>query len=104
MPFKAGRRHEWELLQDEMDSADEGITLGIDGMFQAAEQELFQMQPWIYWEGFGLEVTFGQLEQQMLRTKWYVTEENIGFPGWVMTLPMGTNAFVLLSKDLKSDT
>ncbi|KAG9195674.1 hypothetical protein G6011_00795 [Alternaria panax] len=98
VPFKGERRNaseqrEWELWVD-----CDGDGLGLAAMMEVHEAQLFELQPYMYWD-FGIQLMFEELELEMQKECWAVTEEDVGIPGLTLTFDLATNPFAPLHWD-----
>ena len=74
---------------------DEDAEWAIDRMFDDYEEELYRAQPFMY-HHFGIGSMFEELEMEMKKEYWMVTEENVGVCGRTMTFRLDTNLFAPL--------
>jgi hypothetical protein len=89
VPFRRDRIVEWIIWQMP------DTEWHVDTLFEAAEEELYAAQPFLYWD-FGIADMFAELEKDATRMYWLVTEENVGISGMTMSLRMDGNPFAPL--------
>jgi hypothetical protein len=89
VPFRRDRHVEWVIWQLS------GTEWHVDTLFEAAEDELFAAQPFLYWD-FGISTMFAELEKEAARMYWVVAEEDVGIPGMTMSFRMDGNSFAPL--------
>lgn len=98
VPFKTWRRHVSEQLEDELWADYDEDILGLATMLEVYETQLFELQPYLYWD-FGIRLMFEELELQMQKDYCAVTEEDVGIPGLTLTFDLATNLFAPLHWD-----
>ncbi|CAN9362874.1 unnamed protein product [Alternaria alternata] len=98
VPFKTERRHALEQLEDELWADCDEDILGLATMLEVYETQLFELQPYLYWD-FGIRLMFEELELQMRKEYCAVTEEDVGISGLTLTFNLATNPFAPLHWD-----
>jgi hypothetical protein len=98
VPFKTWRRQVSEQLEDELWADCDEDILGLATMLGVYETQLFELQPYLYWD-FGIRLMFEELELQMRKDYCAVTEEDVGIPGLTLTFDLATNPFAPLHWD-----
>ncbi|KAI5378241.1 hypothetical protein J4E82_002934 [Alternaria postmessia] len=87
-----------EQLEDELWADCDEDILGLATMLGVYETQLFELQPYLYWD-FGIRLMFEELELQMRKDYCAVTEEDVGIPGLTLTFDLATNPFAPLHWD-----
>jgi hypothetical protein len=89
VPFRRDRHVEWIIWQLGE------LEWHVDTLFEAAEDELYAAQPFLYWD-FGIADMFAELEKDATRAYWLVAEEDVGIPGMTMSFRLDGNPFAPL--------
>jgi hypothetical protein len=89
VPFRRDRIVEWIIWRMP------DTEWHVDTLFEAAEEELYAAQPFLYWD-FGIANLFAELEKEATRTCWLITENHVGIPGMTMSFRMDGNPFAPL--------
>ncbi|KAH7089817.1 hypothetical protein FB567DRAFT_619150 [Paraphoma chrysanthemicola] len=100
VPFRAEHKFVQQRLGYELDS-----DWGVAAMFEAWEEELYQLQPFMYWD-FGTKAFIEEAEHEVQKVYWIVTEENVGLLGrdFQMTFRLDTNRYAPLYWEHHSET
>jgi hypothetical protein len=99
VPFRAGLKTDLQQRQAELDG-----DWGIKSMIEAYDEELYQLQPFMYWD-YGIRGVFEEAAQELRKRYWIVTEENVGLlgPDFQMTFRLDTNPYAPLFWDEDSE-
>ncbi|KAI4615307.1 uncharacterized protein J4E87_009200 [Alternaria ethzedia] len=98
VPFKTERRRKVKKVEDEIWADRDEDMLGLARLIKVFEAQLSELQPFLYYD-FGISSLFEELELEMLKEYWAVTEEDVGIPGLTMTFDLARNFFAPLRWD-----
>jgi len=98
VPFTAERRRKVKKVEDEIWADCDEDTLGLARLIKVFDAQLSELQPFLYYD-FGISSLFEELELEMLKDYWAVTEEDVGIPGLTMTFDLARNFFAPLRWD-----
>ncbi|KAI4958745.1 hypothetical protein J4E86_004350 [Alternaria arbusti] len=90
VPFKTERRRKVKKVEDEIWADRDEDMLGLARLIKVFEAQLSELQPFLYY-GFGISSLFEELELEMRKEYWAVTEEDVGMPGLTMTFDLARN-------------
>lgn len=88
VPFKEERRRQW------IDFQNRDSEWNIDTMFEAAEEDLYAAQPFLYHD-FGLAAMFATAESELGSEYRYDVVENVGVPGCTFSFRADSNQFMI---------